>query len=110
MGAGEGRAARHAVDRQAPKVRPTDSQWDSLDSEDRGTRDLPEDRFGPWKTVYNRFNKWSKEGVFDRILEALQLKANQAGKINWDLWCIDGSVERAHRVATGARGGGNFQG
>lgn len=25
-------------------------------------RDLPE-RYGPWKTVYNRFNRWSKSGV-----------------------------------------------
>lgn len=73
-------------------------------------RDLPRDRFGPWKTVYNRFNKWSREGVFDGILEALQLKADEAGKINWDLWCIDGSVQRAHRVAAGARGGGHLEG
>ncbi|HBA4363249.1 TPA: IS5 family transposase, partial [Escherichia coli] len=37
-------------------------------------RDLPE-RYGPWKTVYNRFNRWSKSGViniiFNRLLSAL---------------------------------------
>ena len=26
-------------------------------------RDLPPD-FGPWKTIFNRFNRWSKEGRF----------------------------------------------
>jgi len=35
-------------------------------------RDLPE-RYGPWKTVYNRFNRWSKEGLFERLLERLQI-------------------------------------
>ncbi|HBQ5644550.1 TPA: transposase, partial [Klebsiella variicola] len=29
-------------------------------------RDLPE-RYGPWKTVYNRFNRWSKSGVINII-------------------------------------------
>ncbi|WP_437891941.1 IS5 family transposase, partial [Phytobacter sp. V91] len=37
-------------------------------------RDLPE-RYGPWKTVYNRFNRWSKSGViniiFNKLLSAL---------------------------------------
>jgi len=37
-------------------------------------RDLPE-LYGPWKTVYNRFNRWSKSGViniiFNRLLSAL---------------------------------------
>jgi transposase len=26
-------------------------------------RDLPE-RFGPWKSVYNRFSNWSRRGVW----------------------------------------------
>ncbi|EGW99411.1 putative transposase, partial [Escherichia coli G58-1] len=37
-------------------------------------RDLPE-RYGAWKTVYNRFNRWSKSGViniiFNRLLSLL---------------------------------------
>jgi len=33
-------------------------------------RDLP-DRYGPWKTVYDYFSRWRKEGVYDQILEAL---------------------------------------
>jgi transposase len=31
-------------------------------------RDLPE-RFGPWKTVHNKFSRWNRKGIFERILE-----------------------------------------
>lgn len=64
-------------------------------------RDLP-DRFGPWKTVYDYFSNWRKSGVFDSILEALQVRLDRVGKIDWDLWCIDGSNARAARCAAGA--------
>ena len=30
-------------------------------------RDLPPE-FGPWKTVYNRYNRWAKKGYLDEIL------------------------------------------
>ena len=30
------------------------------------------DRFGPWKTVYDRFRKWSRQGLWDKILRHLQ--------------------------------------
>lgn len=64
-------------------------------------RDLPE-RFGPWKTAYNRFNRWRSEGLIDRILEVLQIRLDAEGRIDWDLWCIDGSSVRAHIAAAGA--------
>lgn len=64
-------------------------------------RDLPE-RFGPWQTVYDHFNKWRRQGVYDRLLEALQIRLDREGKIDWDLWCIDGSSVRASRAAAGA--------
>jgi transposase len=41
-------------------------------------RDLPE-RFGPWQTVYHHFRRWRNEGVFDRILEALQIRLDREG-------------------------------
>jgi transposase len=63
-------------------------------------RDLPE-RYGPWKTVYHYFNRWRKEGVFDRILEALQIRLDAKGYVDWDLWCVDGSSIRASRAAAG---------
>ena len=34
-------------------------------------RDLPQE-FGPWKTVYNRYNRWVKKGHLDKILEILK--------------------------------------
>ncbi len=64
-------------------------------------RDLPE-RFGPWQTVYDHFNLWRREDVYDRILEALQIRLDRNGQIDWDLWCIDGSSVRASRAAAGA--------
>jgi len=64
-------------------------------------RDLPE-RFGPWQTVYDRFRTWRTSGVFARVIEALQIKLDRAGHIDWDLWCVDGANVRASRAAAGA--------
>jgi transposase len=64
-------------------------------------RDLP-DRYGKWKSVYHRFNRWRREGLFDRILKALQIRLDKQGKIDWDLWLVDGSNVRASRAAAGA--------
>lgn len=65
-------------------------------------RDLPE-RFGPWETVYTRFNNWCKAGVWKRVLDRLQSQMEEHGQIDWELFCIDGSVIRASRAAAGAR-------
>ena len=64
-------------------------------------RDLPE-RFGPWQTVYDHFRKWRKSGIFARITEALQIKLDQQGLIDWELWCVEGANVRAARAAAGA--------
>jgi transposase len=64
-------------------------------------RDLPE-RFGPWQTVYDHFSKWRKAGVFAAVVEALQVKLDKDGLIDWDLWCVDGASVRAARAAAGA--------
>ena len=64
-------------------------------------RDLPE-RFGPWKTAYNRFNRWRADGTIDRLLASLQIRLDAQGRIDWDLWCVDGSSVRAHVSAVGA--------
>jgi transposase len=64
-------------------------------------RDLPE-RFGPWETVYGTFNKWRTAGVFDAILDALHVRLDQAGQIDWELWCLDGTSVRGSRSAAGA--------
>jgi len=41
-------------------------------------RDLPE-RFGPWKTVYNRFANWSRKGHWERIFRLVQYEVDQQG-------------------------------
>jgi transposase len=64
-------------------------------------RDLPH-RYGPWQTVYHYFNQWRKDGIFDQILESLQVRLDAEGRIDWDLWCVDGSSTRAARAAAGA--------
>lgn len=30
--------------------------------------------FGPWKTVYNRYNRWAKNEPLDQILEVFKIK------------------------------------
>lgn len=64
-------------------------------------RDLPE-RYGPWQTVYDRFNRWCRDGTLQGIAEALVVELDHDGLIDWDLWCIDGSSIRASRAAAGA--------
>lgn len=64
-------------------------------------RDLPE-RFGPWQTVYTYFRRWRADGVLDSILDALHLRLDRNGKIDWNLWCIDGTSIRATRSSAGA--------
>ena len=68
-------------------------------------RDVPE-RYGPWLTVYKRFYRWQADGTLDRMLEALQIRLDAKGYIDWDLWAVDGSSVRAHRCAAGAQKGG----
>lgn len=64
-------------------------------------RDLPE-RFGPFQTVHRYFSHWRRTGVFAAIIEALQVKLDDRGLINWELWCVDGANVRAARAAAGA--------
>ena len=64
-------------------------------------REMPE-RYGRWKSVYDRFNRWRKDGTIDKILQRLQVRLDKDGRIDWDLWCIDGTNVRASRSAAGA--------
>ena len=63
-------------------------------------RNLP-DRFGPWQSVYDRFRNWTRKGLWDRILRHLQARKMVADEIDWSLFCIDGTVVRAHQAAAG---------
>ena len=62
-------------------------------------RDIPE-RYGSWKTIYNRFARWAKRGVWERVFKALRI-GDDVGSL------IDGSVVRAHQDAAGGKGGSN---
>jgi len=64
-------------------------------------RDLPENEFCPWETVYGLFNAWNADGTLDEILSRLQTSFIDAGQIDSKLWCIDGTSVRAHRCAAG---------
>jgi transposase len=57
-------------------------------------RDLPE-RFGEWNSVFQRFNRWCKRGVWARLLAVWK---------DPDLECLmlDSTIIRAHQHAAGA--------
>ena len=69
-------------------------------------RDLP-DEFGPWKTVFNLFDQWNSDGTLDEIRHRLQSACIDAGEIDSELWCIDGTNVRAARCAAGGGKKGN---
>ena len=66
-------------------------------------RDAPE-RYGPWQTLYERFARWTDDGTWTRVLQALLAEAHRRGQIDWSLWCVDGTSIRALKAAAGARG------
>jgi transposase len=61
-------------------------------------RDLPE-RYGPWTTVYTRYNKWSKDGAFQELFSALTQDADMQDV------SIDSTSCKAHQHAAGAKRG-----
>jgi putative transposase len=50
--------------------------------------------YGPPKTLYNRFIRWSKAGVFDRIFSTLAALSEATGTV-----MIDATHLKAHRTA-----------
>ena len=64
-------------------------------------RDLP-DFFGPWESIYTRFRRWTKTGLWDRIFTFLKKRFRpRAG----ETILIDATVIRAHQHAAGGKGG-----
>lgn len=57
-------------------------------------RDLPE-RFGSWNTVFQRFNRWAKKGIWTAVFEAVQ-------DPDWEWLMIDAPVIRAHQHSAGS--------
>lgn len=60
--------------------------------------DCPRD-YGPSTTVYNRFNRWSKAGIWQHMAE--QLVVHDALEVQ----CIDSTTAKAHRCSAGGKGG-----
>jgi transposase len=61
-------------------------------------RDCPV-AYGPYTTVYNRFNRWSRQGVWSEIFYAL------TGVRDVVSGAVDSTYVKAHRSAAGAKGG-----
>lgn len=56
-------------------------------------------RFGPWKTVYNRFRRFALSGVWKRVFEELRVDVDPDGSM------ADATIVRAHQHAAGGKGG-----
>ena len=64
-------------------------------------RDLPE-RYGPWKTVYTRFWRWSRDGTLTTLVARVRVIAEAIDELDREV-SIDSSIVRAHQHAAGAR-------
>jgi transposase len=62
-------------------------------------RDCPPE-YGPYTTIYNRFNRWSRQGIWLAMFEAV---TGSVGIISTA--SIDSSHVKAHRSAAGGKGG-----
>ena len=61
-------------------------------------RDLPE-RFGKWNSVFQRYNRWCKNGVWQRIFETLNIEPDLEHLL------LDSTTVRAHQHAAASKGG-----
>ena len=62
-------------------------------------RGLPK-KFGNWHTIYTRMNRWSKNGVLDRVFEYLQRE--QIVRIKLEAVSMDSTIVKVHPDGTGA--------
>ncbi|NIA72550.1 IS5 family transposase [Pelagibius litoralis] len=66
-------------------------------------RDCPRD-YGPYTTIYNRFNRWSKQGVWEDVFYALSGSSGVVSTTRVSA-AVDSTHIKAHRSAAGAKGG-----
>jgi transposase len=59
-------------------------------------RDLPE-RFGDWKNVHQRFSRWAKSGVWEKVFQHFAADADN------EYAMIDSTIVRAHQHSAGAQ-------
>jgi len=63
-------------------------------------RDMPE-RYGNWKTVYDRFRRWAEDGTLESIVRHLQGELDAEGRIDWSQFNVDSTIVQAARAAAG---------
>ncbi len=56
-------------------------------------------RYGPPTTIYNRFHRWARRGLWQRLFDALVTISPN------DIQIIDSTTAKAHRSAAGGKGG-----
>jgi transposase len=56
--------------------------------------------YGPHTTIYNRFVRWAKRGVWEQLFNALASRGRSTGT-----QMIDSTHVKAHRSASGGKGG-----
>jgi len=62
-------------------------------------RALPKE-FGNWNTIYVRLSRWARNGVLDRVFEALQKERLLKMKI--EVTSLDSTIVKVHPDGTGA--------
>jgi len=59
-------------------------------------RDMPE-RFGPWQSVYTRFRRWTKNGVWEKVFEAIV----KHDIVDETTLIIDSTIIKVHQHGSG---------
>ena len=82
-----------------PKVSDRDALEGVLHALRTGTpwRDLPQD-YGPWHTIYMRWVRWIKRGIWENMLKILQCLKH----LEMEIVFLDSTIVRAHQHAAGA--------
>ncbi len=62
-------------------------------------KDCPSE-YGPHKTIYNRFARWSERGIWQNIFTAVAASSDTPGQV-----ALDSSHVKIHRCASGGKGG-----
>ena len=62
-------------------------------------RDLPE-RYGPWESVYTRFRRWSNQGVWEKVFNALIAE----DIVDETTLMLDSTIIKVHQHGSGKKG------
>lgn len=88
-----------AAARPAGGAESTTGAWSRASSTCCALAGLPAE-YGPCTTIYNRFNRWSRRGIWEDVFYAL---SGASGVV--DATSVDSTHVKAHRSAAGAKGG-----